>query len=109
MSAPRMGVTNAYSSSVLVGNWSEDQALHSLKISEFLHRKASHQLLIQQVDTQQRDALQEVGLSFSRDSYVALRRPPDAVLPPPRRASSPATPATAQTAASAASPSPHPP
>ena len=70
MTAQRLGVTNAYSSSVLIGNWSEDQSLHSLKISEFLHRKANHQLLIQQVDTQQRDALQEVGLSFSPDGFV---------------------------------------
>ena len=70
MSAPRMGVTNAYSSSVLIGNWSEDQSLHSLKIAEFLHRKANHQLLIQHVDTQQKDALQEVGLSFSPDGHL---------------------------------------
>ena len=65
-----MGVTNAYSSSVLIGNWSEDQSLHQLKIAEFLARKANSQLLIQHVDTQQRDALQEVGLSFSPDGHV---------------------------------------
>ena len=70
MSAPRMGVTNAYSSSVLIGNWSEDQSLHRLKIAEFLHRKANQQLLIQHVDTQQKDALQEVGLSFSPDGHL---------------------------------------
>jgi hypothetical protein len=70
MFAPRVGVQNSYSSSVLIGNWSEDQSLHALRIQDFLTRKQNHQLLIQHVDTQHADCLQEVGLSFCPDGRL---------------------------------------
>ena len=70
MSAGRAGVVGSYGSRTLVGNWSEEHSLHQLRIAEFLHRRNNQSLLIQSVDTQSRDALQEVGLSYSEDGCV---------------------------------------
>ena len=70
MSTGRTGVVGTYSSRTLIGNWSEEHSLHELRISEFLARRHAGQLLIQHVDTQSKDALQEVGLSYSDDGSV---------------------------------------
>ena len=70
MSTGRAGVVGSYSSRTLIGNWSEEHSLHQLRIAEFLHRRQHHQLLIQHVDTQSKDALQDVGLSYSEDGAV---------------------------------------
>lgn len=68
--APRPGVQNRYQSSVLIGNWREDQELHSLKVADYLAKKSTGSLLIQHVDNHLKDALQEVGLSYAEDGCV---------------------------------------
>ena len=63
-------MVGSYGSRTLIGNWSEEHSLHQLRIAEFLHRRHSNSLLTQHVDTASRDALQEVGLSYSEDGAV---------------------------------------
>lgn len=66
----RTGVQNSYTHRVRIANWSEDQELMELKMKEFLHRKATGQLLINSVRKHLNASLQEVGLSHSPDGYI---------------------------------------
>jgi len=72
MSLNRSGVQNSFNHNVRINNWNEDKELHALRMKEYLHRKATGQLLVNKVQGKLAKALEEVPLSFSKDGFIHL-------------------------------------
>lgn len=68
----RSGTVNSYSHNVRIGNWNEDKELQELRMKEYLHRKATGQLLVHQVQGQLNQSLQEVSLTHSKDDLIRM-------------------------------------
>jgi hypothetical protein len=68
----RSGVQNAFNHNVKIGNWSEDQELHELRMKEYLSRKATGSLLVQAVQNHMAKSLAEVELTQSPDGLLRI-------------------------------------
>jgi hypothetical protein len=68
----RLGVQNSYNYKVKIGNWSEEQELHELKLKEYLHRKeqASSGIITNDIQSGLSLSLQAVPLSYSEDGFI---------------------------------------